>query len=336
MLEQLSIGTAGWHYPSGSGKWNGVFYPSRRPKGFDELAFYAEYFNFVEINATFYGQPRTEVTDAWARRTPKTFLFAAKLYQQFTHPRMFRERVTRELVKQLGTTDLPEAAIAELVRANQADIDEFKRGLDPLATSGKLGPLLAQFPASFHDGPEARLHIAALARAFGNYEIVLELRHRSWTDHMADTRALLDAFNVSWVWIDEPKFRDSIRQPSLAEIAGPLSYLRLHGRNAQNWWRPKHRDDRYDYVYGREELQPIAAQLEAVVKKNMRAYAVLNNHPRAGAVANAAQLRALTGRDAVQPYPDSMIDAYPELAQLQSRPAAGLFRAVYSRGHNGR
>lgn len=328
MSERLHIGTAGWHYPTGAGKWNGVFYPARRPKGFDELAFYAQYFNFLEINATFYGQPKPEVARTWAERTPADFLFAAKLFQQFTHPKMFRERVTRELVKQLGTTDLPESAIDELVRANQADLDEFKRGLDPLAASGKLGPLLAQFPASFHDGADARLHIAALARAFAGYEIVLELRHRSWTDRMADTRALLDAFNVSWVWIDEPKFKDSIRQPDITEIAGPLAYLRLHGRNAQNWWRPKHRDDRYDYVYGREELQPVADQLQAIVKKNMKAYAVLNNHPRAGAVANAAQLKAMTGQDAATAYPDSMIAAYPDLAQIPSRSGGDLFTSA--------
>lgn len=330
MSERLRIGTAGWHYPSGPGKWNGIFYPARRPKGFDELTFYAEYFDFIEINATFYGQPKADVTRSWAERTPAHFLFAAKLFQQFTHPKMFRERVTRELVKQLGTTDLPESAINELVRANQADLDEFKRGLDPLAAAGKLGPLLAQFPASFHDGPDARLHIAALARAFAGYEVVVELRHRSWTDHMADTRTLLDAFNLSWVWIDEPKFRDSIRQPAITDIAGPLAYLRLHGRNAQNWWRPAHRDDRYDYVYSREELQPVADQLKTVVKEDMRVHAVLNNHPHAGAVANAAHLREMTGGDAEKPYPNSLVAVYPDLAQIPSRTTAGadLFTAV--------
>lgn len=325
----LWIGTAGWHYPTGAGTWNGVCYPKPHPTGFDELAYYAQYFRFVEINATFYGQPRAEVTDAWARRTPTDFQFAVKLYQQFTHPRLFRARVTRELAKQLGTMDLSESAIDALVQANQADIDAFKRGIEPLAAAGKLGPLLVQFPASFHDGADAHQHIAALARAFADYEIVLELRHRSWTDQMADTRTLLDAFRLSWVWIDEPQFRDSIQQPAVSAIAGPLAYLRLHGRNAQHWWRPPHRDDRYDYVYGRDELQPIAAQLQAVVAKNVKAYAVLNNHPRAGAVANAAQLRAMTGQDAPQTYSASMTTAYPDLATLPSRrPAADLFTTV--------
>ena len=98
-MSNLRIGTAGWNYPSGRGTWNGVFYPARRtrPKGFDELAYYAEHFDTVEVNSTFYGQPRAEVTRGWVARTPAGFEFAVKLYQKFTHPRMFEERIARSL-----------------------------------------------------------------------------------------------------------------------------------------------------------------------------------------------------------------------------------------------
>ena len=53
--DRLRIGTSGWHYPSGKGTWNGVFYPPTRgrAKGFDELSFFAEHFNTVELNSTF-------------------------------------------------------------------------------------------------------------------------------------------------------------------------------------------------------------------------------------------------------------------------------------------
>jgi uncharacterized protein YecE (DUF72 family) len=319
MGETIRIGTAGWHYPTGAGTWNGLFYPKPRPKDFDELTFYAQYFNLVEINTTFYGQPRADVAAQWVSRTPAGFQFAAKLYQQFTHPRLFRQRVERDLAKQLGTTDLPDTAIEALVRANQADLDEFRRGLEPLAVAGKLGPLVAQFPASFHDTPAARLHIAALCRAFHGYHLVFELRHRSWSDHVQDTRTLLDAFGASWAWIDEPKFRDSIRQPRITEIAGPIAYVRLHGRNAADWWRPAHRDDRYAYVYTREELTPMAEGLEAVAKRNFRVYAVLNNHPRAGAVANAAALKVLTGQPDEHPYPPSLTAVYRSALSREPR-----------------
>jgi uncharacterized protein YecE (DUF72 family) len=286
-VSRIRIGTSGWHYPAGAGTWNGVFYPTPRPKGFDELAFYAERFNFVEINSTFYGQPRAEVAAQWAARTPAGFEFAAKLYQQFTHPRMFRDRVEKSLRAQLGGDDVPASAVDALVAANQADVDAFKRGVEPLAAAGKLGPLLAQFPASFHNDAAARAHLAALLRAFHGYTLCVELRHRSWND--PGVEAMLDSFGAAWVEIDEPKFKDSVRRNAEPERA-PLVYLRLHGRNAKAWWTHAHRDDRYDYEYSKEELEPFARTL---ARSRGRAYAALNNHPRAQAVANATTLKEL-------------------------------------------
>ena len=98
-MSNVRVGTSGWNYPTGRGTWNGVFYPPRRgrAKTFDELGYYAEHFNTVEVNSTFYGQPRAEVTRAWADRTPPGFEFSVKLYQKFTHPRMFKKRVRRTL-----------------------------------------------------------------------------------------------------------------------------------------------------------------------------------------------------------------------------------------------
>src|ERR1700731_3404415 len=99
MTADVRVGTSGWNYPSGRGSWNGLFYPATRgrPKGFDELTFYAEHFDTVEVNSTFYGQPRPAVTKAWTERTPARFEFSVKLYQKFTHPKMFTERVTKML-----------------------------------------------------------------------------------------------------------------------------------------------------------------------------------------------------------------------------------------------
>src|SRR5258705_4400130 len=167
----LRIGTSGWNYPSGRGTWNGIFYPPSRgrAKGFDELTFYAEHFNTVEVNSTFYGQPRPEVTKAWAERTPGDFEFSIKLYQKFTHPRMFEQTVVRSL--HLESPD-PES-IKELARPTAADLDEFRRGVDPLAERGKLGALLAQFPASFKSGDAERAYLADLLNALSEYPVAV-------------------------------------------------------------------------------------------------------------------------------------------------------------------
>ena len=142
-----------------------MFYPRRRPKGFDELSFYAEHFDTVEVNSTFYGQPRPDVSRAWVDRTPAGFEFSVKLYQKFTHPRMFKER----LASALPPAARRESALVDaLARPNEADLDEFRRGIDPLASSGKLGALLAQFPPSFKSDGPSRDYLAWLLDAFGD------------------------------------------------------------------------------------------------------------------------------------------------------------------------
>src|ERR671936_674785 len=165
-MGDLRIGTSGWSYPAGRGTWNGVFYPKPRPKGFDELSFYAEHFDTVEVNSTFYGQPRAEVTRRWVERTPANFEFSVKLFQKFTHPRMFKERVTGTLPDDARHDD---ELVEALARPNDADLDEFRRGVDPLASSGRLGALLAQFPPSFKNTPASRAYVERLLRAFGDY-----------------------------------------------------------------------------------------------------------------------------------------------------------------------
>src|SRR4051812_24257752 len=200
MASVIRIGTSGWNYPSGRGTWNGVFYPPtrRRPRGFDELAFYAQHFDTVEVNSTFYSQPRSEVCRGWAERTPAGFEFSVKLYQKFTHPTMFGARVSSSLPEEVREDA---QLVQALARPSQSDLDEFRRGIDPLASSGKLGALLAQFPPSFKDAPASRDYLTALVRAFGGIPVAVELRHRSWSDRIGATLALLNELEAAWVQI---------------------------------------------------------------------------------------------------------------------------------------
>jgi len=287
----VRVGTSGWSYPSGKGTWNGVFYPKPRPKGFDELAFYARHFDTVEVNSTFYGQPRAEVTRRWAERTPPGFEFSVKLFQKFTHPRMYTDRVVKSLPGDAAGS--PEI-VSALVDVNDADLDEFRRGVEPLAESGKLGALLAQFPPSFKDAPASREAIARLLRAFREYNVAVELRHSSWSDAIGDTLALLNSFKAAWVQIDEPKFRFSIRQNYLPNVEG-FYYMRLHGRNAAQWWKHAQSEDRYDYLYSPEELEPFVETAKAVKQLVKKMYLYTNNHFSAKSIANAAMIREQLG-----------------------------------------
>jgi uncharacterized protein YecE (DUF72 family) len=294
-----------------------VFYPPARgrAKTFDELAFYAEHFDTVEVNSTFYGQPRAEVTRAWAARTPAGFEFSVKLYQKFTHPGMYKQRVDRSLPADAADAADRREAIEALARPNEADLDEFRRGLDPLAETHKLGALLAQFPASFKRGEAERDYLAALLAAFSAYPVAVELRHRSWSDALGDTLPLLNEFHAAWVQIDEPKFRFSIRQNYLPNVRG-FYYMRLHGRNAASWWHHDKSEDRYNYLYSEQELEEFsetARSASAIVKK---VYVYTNNHFSAQSVANAAMIKKQLEEPLEGEYPQSFVDRYPELASM--------------------
>ncbi|HWW82423.1 MAG TPA: DUF72 domain-containing protein [Vicinamibacterales bacterium] len=319
-MSVLRIGTSGWNYPSGKGSWNGVFYPRPRPKGFNELAFYAEHFDTVEVNSSFYGPPRAEVTRDWNQRTPHRFEFSVKLYQKFTHPQMFKQRIEKTLPVEVRGES---ALIDTLARPNQADLDEFRRGIDPLASSGKLGALLAQFPASFKDTEPARDYLTDLLRSFGGYHVAVELRHKSWSDRLASTLALLNEFEAAWVQIDEPKFRLSIEQNYLPNVTG-FYYMRLHGRNAKNWWHHQNRDDRYDYLYSSSELQEFSETADAARRLVKKLYLYTNNHFSAKSVANAAMLKKQLGEPVPGDYPAELVERYPELAGVVTTPAATL------------
>lgn len=316
----LLIGTSGWSYPTGKGTWNGLFYPATRSKrdgtrDFDELRYYAEHFDTVEVNSTFYGQPRAEITRTWVERTRPGFDFSVKLYQKFTHPSMFKDAALERAPGAEGSfLDL-------LAQVTQSDIDEFRSGIDPLTRAGRLGALLAQFPPSFKDSAASRDYLTQLLRAFGDYPVAVELRHRSWSDAIGDTLSMLNAFGAAWVQIDEPKFRFSIRQNYLPNVSS-FYYMRLHGRNAAAWWRHEKSEDRYNYLYSAEELSEFSEVATAATALVRKSYLYTNNHFSSKSVVNAVMLKAQVGQPIEGEYPPELAQRYPEIAGLvvTSRP----------------
>jgi uncharacterized protein YecE (DUF72 family) len=324
MSGEVRIGTCGWSYPTGRGSWNGVFYPPatmRARRRFDELAYYAEHFDTVEVNSTFYRVPRLATTRSWVARTPRAFEFSVKLHQAFTHPAMAaRASGSVPAVRPAGEGAVP--------AVTQRDADEFRESIDPLAHAGKLGALLVQFPPSFKQTPRSVEYLEWLLRAFCDYSLAVELRDRTWSDTVKTTLTLLSEFRAAWVQIDEPKFRFSVRQNRLPNVTG-FYYMRLHGRNAEKWWKHDQSEDRYDYLYSPEELRPFAETVTAVRTLVRKAYLYLNNHFAAKAVADAVELKHQLGEPVTGEYRAELLDAYPFLKQIpacKSQPA--LFRPV--------
>ena len=263
---KVYIGTSGWSYPKGEGTWTGYFYPTGK---INELEYYSQFFNTVELNSSFYRPPNPGYVYNWVKRVPEDFLFTVKLWQKFTHPKMYEE------------------ATGEAAVISQKDVSQFKQSIEPLANSGKLGALLAQFPPSFKNDNYGRQILLAVIRAFGSYRLAVELRHRSWSDDV-DFAQLLRDNNVSWVHIDEPKFQSSVAAdvPQTSDIA----YFRFHGRNKEMWWRGDS-ETRYKYLYSQDEINELAEKVKAVSSQTKYTFALFNNHWQGYAPRNAVDMK---------------------------------------------
>lgn len=282
----IRVGPAGWSYAD----WEGIVYPRPKPRGFHALPFLAELFDCVEINSSFYALPNPDHARRWVELVAEhsAFRFTAKLLQDFTHG------------PQLGT------------RAFDSARDAFRSGIEPIVRSGRFAALLLQFPVSFHaDDPSTR-RLERLVEAFGDLPLAVELRHRSW--FAEEKLHLLRERGVSLLHIDLPQAAD--HPPGQFQATGPLGYLRLHGRNAANWFRrDAGRDDRYDYLYAPSELELLVGKAKRLAQEHDEVYVVTNNHFQGQAIVNGLELRAAL--DSKPPCaPAQLVARYPRLSKI--------------------
>ncbi|MEO6865431.1 MAG: DUF72 domain-containing protein, partial [Gemmatimonadaceae bacterium] len=161
---------------------------------------------------------------------------------------------------------------------------------DPVYDAGRLGALLVQFPWSFRNDEGNRLWLEDVAAVFNRYPLVVEVRHESWNvpafyEFLAETE-------IGFVNIDQPLFNKSIK-PS-ARITAPTGYVRIHGRNYNDWFR-KDADavSRYDYLYSIDELNPWITRINEIAERASDTYVITNNHNLGKAGVNALELKAL-------------------------------------------
>jgi uncharacterized protein YecE (DUF72 family) len=145
--------------------------------------------------------------------------------------------------------------------------------------------------------------------------MAVELRHRSWSDDFNATLSLLNARGAALTQIDEPRFNVSIRQNQLPNVTS-FYYMRLHGRNAAQWWKHDKSEDRYNYLYSADELKPIAETADAARRLVKKFYLYFNNHFAAKGVVNAVMIKNQLGEPIPGVYPKAFIDAYPHVAGL--------------------
>ena len=287
----IRIGPAGWSYKD----WEGVVYPQKPGKNFDPLEYLARFFNTIEINSSFYRSPTPSTTEAWVRRVEKNkeFTFTAKLHRVFTHE---RGKATRE------------------------DEKAFRDGVEPLVKAAKLGAVLLQFPWSFKNTDEDRVYLTQLLERFREYPLVLEVRHTSWNnEHIYEW---LEERAVGICNIDQPVFSRSIRPAAVT--TSPVGYIRMHGRNYQDWFRDKAgRDERYNYLYTLDELDPWLDRIKQVAKHTRETYVITNNHFRGQAVVNAVEIKAALEEERV-PAPEPLFQHYKRLEESATHEGGSL------------
>jgi uncharacterized protein YecE (DUF72 family) len=280
--DRVRVGTAGWSYPD----WEGIVYPSPAPRDFDRLRWLASFLDIVEINATFYRPARPRDAASWVRRVAfnPRFRFTAKLDRVFTH---------------------------EPGRATPAAERAFRDGIAPLAEAGLLAALLVQFPQSFHNTAVNRRHMARLLTRLGEYPLAVELRHRDWLT--SDLLGYLSGRGIALVGIDQPQIGETVA-PSLP-LTASFFYVRLHGRNAADWFRADAgRDARYNYLYSEAELKPWVDRIGAAALAGHEGIVIANNHYRGQAAANAVEIRRSLGARPAR-APDTLMTTYPRLRE---------------------
>lgn len=294
-VKRIRIGTAGWSYKD----WEGIFYPSgMHMRKVHPLEYLARYFDTTEINTSFYGPVKPELAKLWCRRVAAVnhdFLFTAKLYRAFTH----------------SPLAMTEPTSAASIRPTDDDEIRTREGLDALANGGRLGALLIQFPVSFKNTSLNREYLDRLLRQFIEYPRVVEVRDSSWNN--PETLAAFSQKNVGFCNVDQPLLGKSLAPTE--HVTAEVAYVRLHGRNYDQWFDSDNRDDRYNYLYSEAELTGWKERIENVATKAETTYVITNNHFESKAAVNAIELKAMVNNRRVI-APPTLIEKYPELRRF--------------------
>jgi len=248
----IYIGTSGFQYDD----WVGTYYPEGMPKE-NWLAYFAEEFNTLEINFTYYRMPTARGLAGMARKVPDGFLFTVKATQEMTHA---RER-------------------------DPGVFAQFREALTPLRDANKFGGILAQFPNSFRSSADSLEYLKWMREQLDELPVVVEFRNKEWLSD--DTYAFLRENHLNFCCVDEPYF------PRVAEVTGDIAYVRFHGRNFAKWWKHEHAWERYDYTYPPEELQEWVPKIQAMDGMAEKTFIFSNNHYRAQGIDTARQMKIL-------------------------------------------
>ena len=251
------------------------------------LTYLAQYFDMVEISASFYGYIKPEWARVWARRVDAVnprFKFTAKLHHSFTH----------------AAPDMPGPTSAASIKPTRENEARVRAGFDSLASIGKLPVIVAQFPLSYRNTPLNREYLEQLAEQFREYQLVIEVRDESWDN--PDTIRYLKGLKIGFCNIDWVPSKASLERTEF--VTSSNGYVCLHGREAK-----------HDYLYKVDELKNWALKIWNIARASDVTYVVTNNSPGAKSVVAGLQLQYLLIGKTVNPA-DSLLRQFPQLREI--------------------
>jgi len=273
MRGKILTGTASWLDPGYIADW----YP-RDLRTTDRLRWYAEHFNLVEVNSTFYRVPEAPTVRKWCDQTPPGFIFDVKLHRLFsrhsTKPQFLPAALRDKAAVNKGRVQLTPTLEKAMARS-------VLKGIAPLEKAGELGALLLQLSPAFsprHNKLEELDHVAQL---FQGYNLAVELRNAGWVseENFSDTKQYFTSRKIAFVMVDGPLDPHFMVLPPVDVITSPgLAYLRAHGRNATGYIRGRTVAERFDYDYPENELQEIAERAVNAAEKTYEVHVIYNNN----------------------------------------------------------
>ncbi len=276
---------------------SGEFYPKEAKSAEDRLKFYAENFDTVEVDSSYYAIPDARNSTAWAERTPKDFIFHIKVFGALTGHGVDPRTLPAEVVRALPTKDRDKKYIY-ITDPNLLKVigERFKESLAPLAMSGKLGLVVFQFPPWLHYKEENLDYILTCVTVTEGLQAAVEFRHGSWLSNHNREKVMgfLIGHGLTYVAADEPQFGNLATVPFYPAATADTVYFRFHGRNKENWLKKRIDTSlRYDYLYTEEEIREFVPHILDADKKGKIVFAMFNNCHGAAAMKNARRLQEI-------------------------------------------
>jgi uncharacterized protein YecE (DUF72 family) len=290
MAVDIRIGTASWTDPGFIADW----YPPRLPAS-ARLRWYAEHFDYVEVNATFYAIPTARTVERWCMETPDDFLFDVKLPKVFSRHGMRPQFLPADLRSRVP---LQGSYIKLTPDSERLVVERFLREIAPLREANKLGAFLLQLSPSFSPRTSQLAELDSICDELAPTAVAIELRNRAWVTG-SQVEMTLDYFNSrqrTLVLVDAPQSEHFTVMPRMDYVTNPrLGYFRAHGRNEQGYVRGRMVADRFDYEYSDDEASELAERLKRVAAEVHELRIVANNNRSNYAPKLVQKLRELMG-----------------------------------------